>query len=56
MLGDWIRRTGFWVLDFVRGGIISKNYRDIKRRMETGTLNQEQLSRLLSHAIKTVPY
>lgn len=56
MFGDWIRRTGFWILDFVRGGGVRKNYIDIKKRIEDGTLNQEQLSKLLSHAIKTVPY
>lgn len=56
MFGDWIRRTGFWTLDFVRGGAVRKNYKDIKKRMEDGSLNQEQLSKLLSHAKKTVPY
>lgn len=56
MLSDWIRRTGFWMLDFMRGRVIRKNYIDVKRRMEQGVCNQPQLERLLIHACKSVPY
>ena len=56
MLNDWIRRTGFWMLDFMRGRVIRKNYIDVKRRMEQGVCNQPQLERLLVHACKSVPY
>ena len=53
MFSDWIRRTGFWCLDFVRGGIIRRYYKDIKSRMEDKDLNREQLSNLLQHAVNT---
>ena len=56
MLGDWMRRTGFWSLDFFRGGGIRKNYKDVKEKIETGTLNKQQLQRLLNHATETVPF
>lgn len=56
MFGDWIRRTGFWTLDAMRGGEIRKNYLDIKRRMETGSRNEEQLRKLLQHTVNTVPF
>lgn len=56
MFGDWVRRTGFWTLDAMRGGEIRKNYLDVKRRMETGSRNEEQLRRLLEHAVNTVPF
>ena len=56
MFGDWIRRTGFWALDALRGGEIRRNYKDVKSRMETGILNSEQLDKLLRHAVQTTPY
>ena len=31
MFGDWIRRTGFWMLDFVNGGKVRDHYLDIKK-------------------------
>lgn len=56
MFGDWVRRNGFWVLDFIRGGKIHANYMDVKRRMNEGICNEEQLHRLISHVSKTVPF
>lgn len=56
MFGDFIRRTGFWALDALKGGQIRKNYIDIKKKMATNELNEEQLQKLLRHAIKTVPF
>ena len=56
MFGDWIRRTGFWMLDFVKGGKVRDNYLDIKKRMNEGSCNKEQLSKLISHAVQTVPF
>lgn len=56
MFGDWIRRVGFWTLDFIRGGVIRKDYVDVKNRLETGELNEKKLQQLLHHAMQTVPY
>ena len=56
MFGDSIRRTGFWVLDAIRGGEIQKNYIDIKRKMESNQLNEEQLHKLMEYATKTAPF
>lgn len=52
MFGDWIRRTGFWTLDFARGGKIRNNYLDIKRRMADGSCNEEQLYKLMNHTLR----
>jgi len=31
MLGEKLRRYGFWTLDYVNGGIVKKHYHDIKK-------------------------
>lgn len=56
MLGDWIRRTAFWCLDGVKGGKIKKNYKEIKKMMENGEPNSNQLHNLLDHATKNTEY
>ena len=30
MFFDWIRRTGFWALDALRGGDVRRNYLELK--------------------------
>ncbi|NLX03263.1 MAG: phenylacetate--CoA ligase family protein [Syntrophomonadaceae bacterium] len=56
MLGSWIRRTGFWTLDRLSGGITRKHYNDIKCRMNKKTSNDEQIEQLLKHAVESTPY
>lgn len=56
MFGDWIRRTGYWILDFFRGGECRKFYLEVKQIMETNQLNINQLNTLLKHAVSTVPF
>lgn len=56
MLGDWIRRTGFWFLDYIKGGEIHKNYIDVRHRMETENLNKTKLGELLEYAVENVPF
>lgn len=56
MFGDWIRRTGFWTLDKIRGGKIHNHYLDVKRRIENCEPNMQQLEKLLAHAVNTTPY
>lgn len=56
MFNDWIRRTGFWVLDACKGGKVRKNYKEIQYGMEHNILNNVQLKLLLEHAVKNVPF
>lgn len=56
MIGDRIRRTGFWVLDALRGGKIRANYLDVKSRLTLGNPNLEQLIQLLQHAVDTTEF
>lgn len=56
MFGDWIRRTGFWTLDMLRGGEVRAHYHDVKERMSKGELNPGQLRKVLQHAVQTVPF
>ena len=51
-----LRRLGFWTLDLVKGGKIRKHYKDVKKRMESGSLNKAQLERLLAHARATTDF
>lgn len=56
MFGDWIRRCGFWTLDFLRGGDIRRNYKDIRLCLKNKEINTEQLSKLLKHAVSTTEF
>ncbi len=56
MFGSLIRRIGFWMQDFCRGGKIRKNYNNIKQIMKNRINNLEQLNNILSYAKNNVPY
>ena len=56
MLGDLIRRIGFWSVDFLKGGYIYKHYKEIKKYNDNNLLNIPQLDLLISHIKETVPY
>ena len=56
MLGDRIRRIGFWMLDITRGRAVRKHYKEIKYQMERGETNKEQLRHILSHAVSTTEF
>lgn len=56
MFSDWIRRTGFWFLDALRGGEIRQNYKEVKQMMESNSLNNNQLTKLLKHAVSTTQF
>lgn len=56
MIGDWVRRTGFWALDAIKGGEIRKNYLEVKNQILDKTLNEEQLKKLLKHAVNTTVF
>jgi len=58
MFGSWIRRTGFWALDALKGGTIRNHYNDIADKM-SGSSNdkrKQQLEALLEHAKNTTPF
>ena len=53
--GSWIRRTGFWSLDALRGGPMRRHYDDVAARMADGRPDADALERLLEHATRTTP-
>ncbi|MCF6460851.1 phenylacetate--CoA ligase family protein [Clostridium sp. Cult3] len=57
MLGENIRKCGFWTLDFLRQGQIRKPYDDIKKIIGNEELGnkrtEEYLDNLLYHAVNT---
>ncbi|NAY91241.1 CoF synthetase [Muricauda sp. JGD-17] len=57
-----LRKVAFWSLDWFKGGHVWKHYREIRyiqqnplSRRATG-IKQEHLSKILDHAVKTVPF
>lgn len=60
MLGENIRKWGFWSLDFLKQGRISEPYNDIKTIIEGGKQGDKQsqkyLKNLLDHAANTTDY
>lgn len=58
MFGSWVRRTGFWMLDILSGGIVHKHYKDIISKMSNNSNvgQRQQLIKLLEHAKYTVPF
>jgi phenylacetate-CoA ligase len=56
MLGELIRRTGFWILDYCKGGSIRKHYTDIEKKMKNEISPQESVDELLKYAVENVPF
>ena len=56
MVNGFFRRTGFWIIDLLKGGEIRKNYIDIKNHFRNNKVNDEKLSDLLAYATKNVPF
>lgn len=56
MLGSWARRTGFWLLDGIRGGPIRRQYEDVASKMSSQDDSPDQLQILLDHAARTTPF
>lgn len=56
MFTDWIRRTGFWMLDAMRGGEIKRHYSDVKSRNTLGNPNVEQLEQLLQWSVEQTEF
>jgi phenylacetate-CoA ligase len=60
LFSEWIRRMGFWTLDFLSGSKTRKHYIDIKRIMENGpnatTKKADYLNNLLEYATENVGF
>jgi phenylacetate-CoA ligase len=61
-IGNIIRRTGFWTIDFLKGGRLRKHYQDISTILEnpfsskSTKRREEMLVELLLHSVETVPF
>jgi phenylacetate-CoA ligase len=53
MFYNWIRKTGYWTLDALKGSPIKNRYQHLKSVREGN--QDDSLLKLLEHAIKTVP-
>ena len=42
MIGSWVRREGFWLLDALRGGTIRQHLQDIQHKMKFGNSGEGQ--------------
>jgi len=62
MFGEWIRRNGFWTLDFVRGSRVRKHLVDIREIMENvdspSSIDRQNryLTDILGYAAENVPF
>ena len=62
ILGEWIRRAGFWTLDFLRGSKVRKHYVDIKNIMENGMdpnvskIQEKYLNDILKYATENIEF
>lgn len=62
MFSEWIRRTGFWILDFLKGSKVKNHLNDIEMIMENiedPMIKEKQkkyLEEILNYAIKEVPF
>jgi phenylacetate-CoA ligase len=62
IFSEWIRRAGFWVLDFLSGSRVRKHYLDIRNIMENGLdpnvskVHEEYLNSILSYASENVEF
>lgn len=56
MVGQKLRKYGFWTIDLLKGGKVRQHYRYLRGVLkETDGNNEDALRRLLTHAIDTVP-
>lgn len=60
MIGEDLRRWGFWTLDYLRGGQVRKHYKNIKDIIERGyyenPVTEEYLNNLLNHVVNNTDY
>jgi phenylacetate-CoA ligase len=62
ILSEWIRRIGFWALDFLKGSRVRKHYVDINNIMENGMdlnvskIQETYLNSILKYATENVEF
>ena len=62
MFSEWIRRKGFWTIDFLTGSRVKRHYNDIHDIMENHESIKVQervngyLRHILNYAVKNVPF
>lgn len=57
MIGSWLRRTGFWAIDALKGGAIRNHYNDIKYKIANPDFDaNEQLNKIFEHAKNTTSF
>jgi phenylacetate-CoA ligase len=62
MFSEWIRRIGFWALDFLQGSKVRKHYVDIQNIMENDVdsavskIQENYLSSILKYATENVEF
>ncbi len=56
MVGELIRKVGFWQLDRLKGGKIKKYYRQVCREMNGDELGEQRVNGILEYAKNKVPY
>lgn len=56
MVGEQIRRAGFYLVDFLKGGHVTRHFKDISAKMANNRDNRDVLREILQYAIDHVPY
>lgn len=56
MLEERLRRNGFWISDFLKGGPVKKHYNDIVDKLNGSKAPSQELSNILNYAINNVEY
>ena len=57
MIGEDIRRIGFWILDFMNGSVIRNHFLDTKNYDEAGGYdNSKKIESILQYVKENVPY
>jgi phenylacetate-CoA ligase len=59
LFSEWIRRAGFWSVDFLSGSPIRNHYVDIRNIMENGSkpdVSKMYLNGILKYATENVPF
>lgn len=56
MLGQFLRRVGFWTLDWLKGSPVRKRYSYLHNLAKTEQINDGALTEILMHAKQTVPF
>lgn len=56
MIGSWLRRTAYFLLDTLKGSKVTKHYRDIVSKMSGKKECFNELSELLRYSKENVPY